>query len=87
MCLCFCVYVQEKEGKDKNGETERCVEALLSTRVNIIRGGNGGRKVGSEGKTFFPAEVFTQRLEQKHKQVPVMTKSGDERKRCLVENV
>lgn len=51
--MCLCVHVQQREGeRDGHRVTEGWVEALLSRCVNVISGGNGGRKVGNGGATY-----------------------------------
>lgn len=54
------------------------MEALLSRCVNVIRGGNGGRKVGRRGvkKTLLQQRYLPNAWSRNTNTAPVMTETG-----------
>lgn len=77
----------QREGeKDGHRVTERWVEALLSRCVNVIRGGNGGRKVG--GGNLLQQRYLPNAWSRNANTAAVMTEGPGktEKKRRLVTN-
>lgn len=77
--LAALVCAREGE-KDGHRMTEKWVEALLSRCVNVIRGGNGGRKVGRVGGDLLQQRYLPNAWSRNTNTAPVMTETEGPRK-------